>query len=79
MKYEYRIEDHHAEDEWFSVGADDEEHAAEKAAEEYYDEEPSDPYSFNIVIYVRKFECTEAVKINVTADTKVRFFGRVLA
>lgn len=75
MKYQFRHESWG--DDWqdFEDKAWDAESAAEKIAEQYWSDDPSDPHRFEFVVEI-KDEKDVITKFNVTAEASVNFYAR---
>lgn len=74
----YQIKDWHGDDDWdSSMWARNHETVAEKAGEDHWSEEPSDPNNWSAEIWVKKGEDgdREIRKFKIKAEPKVDFYA----
>lgn len=75
MKFFYQIEDYHDSDDWIEIDAWDEEHAAEKATEEHYNNsEPWDANKTDLIVLIKN-DKNEIVKFRMSGDYSVNFYA----
>ena len=77
MKYSFQFKNEYYGSDWQDYESDTYylDSVASEIAEDYWSQDPCDPYRFEFPIEIRRFD-GESQKFNVTAEASVNFYAR---